>query len=821
MAEQPATEQEQLSSPPRNLLRAAAGIPRAATAWVKGHKLPAAIAGGACLLLAVGFAATSIISATRKPAEKPITMEEVFGALDAGEYIRAQQLAELWQTQIGLSPDEAAAPTFALGAAIAYQADDAWRKHKQKAGQYLAAARYLQQADRYGFPAGREAEGLFLLGKCLYLSGQIPASRPILLDALQVNRTKQSDIHWLLAEAYLNDAHPKLEQALAENSQFLSDSLLPPKPLEQGLLQRARILLRLDKKAECAAAIERIPKDSEYEADALVIGAQLLMEEARLLCGDAQASPEDMSLAREKYRAAIQTLKLAQSRDTLLAQATKKAMYLAGLCLLAINDQLTALDQFQQTRMLYPDYPEGVAAVFQEAEIQRILGRDADALASYRRALAAIGTPENYSNPWIELEQLRAGIIAAVEYYKNAGNYELCSQLARLTHPLLPREKMFELAADVYKTWGHALLSEAEQSPPGKAEQLRRHGRAELRLAGHYYWNLSKLQAATRQYPDILWNSAMAYFEGQDYRNAVPMLQKYLQNESRLRRPEAMVALGEAFLSTDQFDKALETFQECIKEYGRDAAAHRARLTAAKASLEKNDAKLAESLLIDNLMSDYVTPESQEWRDSLFALGRLLHNRGRYQEAIIRLEEAVQRYPDAQFAVAARYVLADSYRRLAGSAQESQNQDASKTDSATQRDRSRRLYENALGQYKEVQKSLALRHKTRELTAEEKLMARNADFAVANVLFSLDQFEAAIKAYSKAAKKYENRPESLEAYVQMAAVYRQMDDPDEARGALEQAKAAVEKIKNDSLFTETTNFDRIQWNTRLNELMKL
>ena len=77
------------------------------------------------------------------------------------------------------------------------------------------------------------------------------------------------------------------------------------------------------------------------------------------------------------------------------------------------------------------------------------------------------------------------------------------------------------------------------------------------------------------------------------------------------------------------------------------------------------DLKQAEIYLQANLDGDQLTPASKEWRDSLFALGDLLHVAGRDAEAIVRLEDALQRYANAPQATAARYLLADSSRRLA------------------------------------------------------------------------------------------------------------------------------------------------------------
>ena len=65
--------------------------------------------------------------------------------------------------------------------------------------------------------------------------------------------------------------------------------------------------------------------------------------------------------------------------------------------------------------------------------------------------------------------------------------------------------------------------------------------------------------------------------------------------------------------------------------------------------------------MLTNLTGGSLTPASPEWRDSLFALGQLLHDSGRYEQAIAKLEEAVIRYPNAPQALMARYTIARSF----------------------------------------------------------------------------------------------------------------------------------------------------------------
>ena len=100
--------------------------------------------------------------------------------------------------------------------------------------------------------------------------------------------------------------------------------------------------------------------------------------------------------------------------------------------------------------------------------------------------------------------------------------------------------------------------------------------------------------------------------------------------------------------------------EQCIDMYPRDVAVYQARLECVRAYIRQNRVKEAEELLLKNLTGDSLGPRSPEWRDSLFALGQLLHDTGRYEQAIAKLEEAVIRYPDAPQALMARYTIARS-----------------------------------------------------------------------------------------------------------------------------------------------------------------
>jgi len=823
-------DQDSQASPraPGRLWRKLAGAGRAWAGWAAANRLRAAMLLGACLVSVAGVVLAGLLILGDSSAGGDVTLEMALDALDSRAFLEARKLAEKLQKRDDLPIEELGGPVFVLGAVSAYEAEDSWSKERTR--YLLLAARYLEEARDRGFPPGREAEGLYLLGKSLYLSGQIPSSRPVLLRALPLNPHLETEIHRLLAGAYLNDANPMLEEALRENGLYLADQQLSTADRHDGLLQRARILLQMEKIPECLATLNQIPPDARNRSEAIVMRGRVLMHEARMLQNKPRATAADQLRAKQNYEAAIRALREAQGADTLGTQATRKSMYLIGVCYMELGDDRAALARFARTRKLHPNTPEGFAAAFQEAELARRLGRDADALPAYRRILGTVIDPENFSNPWITLDELRSRILDAYQHYLGTQNFETCLQLTRLFYPLFSREQTLQFTAQVHQSWGRSLLSQADELPPEKAKTSRHLGRAQLRTAGSVYARLARLLLATRQYPDELWNSAECYLQGQDYTHAIRVLKEYLQNEPYRRHPEALVKLGEAYLSLDRADKASENLQECIQSHPRDVAAYRARLLASRTQLEQGNVKEAEQLLEKNLVGEMLTPEAPEWRDSLFALGELLYVDHRYEEAIDRLEKFVRRYaPEGsqtlkasrQAVLRAQYLIADSYRRRAREIEDQLAKDSTQTGRVVHAKRIHELYTAALDGYRQIQTRLKDRQEAMELPPLEQAVLRNCSFAIGEVEFAMRQYEAAVKTFSAITDRYQNEPEVLEAFVRIAHAYRRLNEPLKARAALEQAKVVLARMRTETPFTETTNYDRQQWQRRLDWLSNL
>ena len=155
--------------------------------------------------------------------------------------------------------------------------------------------------------------------------------------------------------------------------------------------------------------------------------------------------------------------------------------------------------------------------------------------------------------------------------------------------------------------------------------------------------------------------------------------------------------------------------------------------------------KAAEKLLLENLNGESLTPESKEWRDSLFALGKLLAEDGRHLDAIERLEEAVARYPDSRQAIEARYLIAEACLQAAKVPQEKAATDTGETARLIHRKQAAQLLERAIHYYQETEQVLNRRQEQTELTPLEKSMLRNSYFSVGSALVDLGRWEDAIQ----------------------------------------------------------------------------
>jgi tetratricopeptide (TPR) repeat protein len=99
-------------------------------------------------------------------------------------------------------------------------------------------------------------------------------------------------------------------------------------------------------------------------------------------------------------------------------------------------------------------------------------------------------------------------------------------------------------------------------------------------------------------------------------------------------------------------------------------------------------------------------------------------------------------------------------------------------------------------------------------------MLRNCYMFEGAVLFDLERYNDAIEAYSNVASLYPDEPFVLETFVQIANCWRRLKEAGKARGSIEQANIALDRLPADADFAGATALNRDEWRMLLTDMSK-
>ncbi len=838
---------------------------RLAAPWRAMRRRPvrsAILMGAALVVVVLAAVAGGYVEKQKEKKQIDFTIHDALEQLAQGNDDEARKMAVRLKASGTLPYEDLGGPAYILGVVLARDGDSQWHE-QEKRTLYGLAARYLVEAVERGAPAGHEAEADYLLGRCLHETQRFAQAIPYLLQALDAGGPRTNELIWRLSTAYFSDSPRDLEQALSFADRYLESDELTAEQRHAAELHAARILLAQNDLDGSRERLEQIPEDADVRSDVLVMQARLLMAEAaRIQRAAAADNSEPGEPVAEQYAEALKLLRLAQTHDELGSPSTRRSQYLIGVCYSELGNFEAAAKQFSMTRRLYPGTPEELAASLGEAESLRQNNLTAEALLAYETAIRDGAARLSLGNPWFTESEFRERIYSGYVAYRDAAHFQNAIRLAEMMPPLFPRDESVQLQAEAYEKWAEDLDRQIKRLPAHEQGLRTSEARSKWRQAANLYVDLSRLRFATREYPEYLWRSCEGFINGRDYRRAVTLLRDYLQQEPRRRRPRTLVALGESLLALGRVDESLAPLNECIQFYPKHPDSYRARLILAQAHVEEGRIEAAKSLLLDNIENEALTPDSVEWRDSLFTLGMVYYRLGlkldadsrvagidgdyekgrmkglqlladsydAHQEAIKILTETVERHrhdlkrndPKAhdpraiEQVIRAKYLIAESHRHSARWPRKKLPTVIVATTRTKLERQVQSELQTAIRYYDEI--LLRLNEKLERastLSEIEERILRNSYFARANSLFDMGQNEAAVQAYSNATNRYLNQPEALEALVQMAACYRNLNRPDEARGQLEQAKLVLKRLPPNLPLEETTRYTRTDWNRLL------
>jgi tetratricopeptide (TPR) repeat protein len=787
----------------------------------------------------------------------------VLAHLDAGDFELARNGASNLRKQ-DWTFEELGGPVYVIGVVTARDADEHWDPLEQR-NLYLIASRYFEEASDRGIPKGREAALTRFLATTMFRGGRIQESIPLLEKSLEAPDSRSAELHLLSTLANLRQAEPNYQKARHHVDQYLASDGLEPEEMMQGLVLRGETLLKLGEVDEAQKTLSDLfvilrpimgsgnilertaqPKIAPKElaqwravaAEALVMESQIGLESVREL----EAADASADVITQAMEAIAERLVLAKERH--LDSAPSNLLLARLLRKMGKDDE--ALVEFVQVRRKYFAEDEGFAASIQEAELLLSRARPTDALQALLRVVPEIRSPDTFQNRWITGDELRTRLRVIYIDFVEASRFDEAVSVTDLAKTIFSEAESTEMRADAQLGGGKLRIREAELLP-SNFEQLKKDACLEFRAAGRSYEKLGELRYAAREHTDYLWKSADAYHNGNDYRSVVRVMRRYLREESRNRRPHALTMLGESLLAQGEDEAALRTLADAISQYPTHPITYRARLASARLHLDRKELKIAEQLLNDNLENGVLTPRSLDWQESLFLLGRAFFIEGMdldrtsrevgidssdparqkeglkqleladraFERAVRKLNEFVLRAPTERFAVDARFMLAESQRfrsKLPRRKLQTETIETIRTNLLSER---RAQLEEARRGYDSIVAELNRKQDISQLTSEHNSILRNCYFLGADALFQLGEFEAAIAAYSSATNRYQFEPASLDAYLQIAAAYRRLNNVNKARGSLEQAKVVLAKMPVDLPYEATSRYSRKQWEQHL------
>ncbi len=318
-------------------------------------------------------------------------------------------------------------------------------------------------------------------------------------------------------------------------------------------------------------------------------------------------------------------------------------------------------------------------------------------------------------------------------------------------------------------------------------------------------------------YADALWKGVDLYDKAGNLQAAISALELFVRERPSDRMaPDALLRLGRAYQAAGLFDKAIDAFQRNQLNYSKSLAASKSAVPLAQAYIAKGPAMYAraEATLLGVVENNpLVDPAAEEFRQSLRELAQLYYRTGRYEEAVARLQELTQRYPNDDQKAQMIFMMADSYRKSASlldaklaSAQTTPSAAASEVAeaAAARRDRllkARTLYDQVVDLYR-VQTPA---------DNVDKLYQKLAFFYRADCMYDLGSYQDAIKLYDDAAFNYQNDPSSVSAYVQIVNAYFALGKPEEAKAANNRAKWMLQHMPADAFQDGTFSMPKKYW----------
>lgn len=559
---------------------------------------------------------------------------------------------------------------------------------------------------------------------------------------------------------------------------------------------------------------------------ARIAEAKLLLDDALKLAGDTVAQGEvNYRLGYCAYKLgspdeAERYLRVARDQLQVRHPLDADACYLLGRIYQDRDDPTTATSFYQVVLTSHIDSKIMPLARLGRG-LCRIIQREEDAgltdLHDLVNDLNGRPSRAKLKSPAITGLRQASSLLAARENYQGAIEVLAYEQTLDPEPPPGFFERLgavFERRADqLEKTI--ATVSAAEQIK--RAQQVRQY---RTRAGDAYVAYSQKLTLSDDTgYGEAMWHGIDLYDRASALQYAISALELFVtERPDDKLAPDAMLRLGRAYQAGGMFDKAIAAFQRNQFRYPLSLAASKSAVPLAQAFVAKGPEyySKAENVLIsvvDN--NQLIDPDAEEFKQALFDLAQLYYRTSRFEEAVARLDEFTQRYPNDGRMGQLLFLMADSYRKSASLLEVKL---ASATTDATGQAGVADLAEAAAAKRERLAKARDLYDRVIDLYRAsapqqdvDRLYLKLSHFYRADCVFDLGSFGDAIKLYDQAAFRYQEDPSALAAYVQIVNAYCAMGKMNEAKTANERAKWLLRRIPSEAFTDGSFTMPKAYW----------
>jgi tetratricopeptide (TPR) repeat protein len=569
-----------------------------------------------------------------------------------------------------------------------------------------------------------------------------------------------------------------------------------------ALDQRAGILIDLKKFADARKLLADAARLDTDPVDQGTFNYQLGY------CSYREGLPDDA----ERY------LRLARDQLRVSHPLDADAAFYLGKIFEERNDPATAISFYEAVLTTHPESKAAPLALLGRGVCRIMLQQTDPGLNDFHELIAQIDrrpSRAKYKPECITSFQQAVGILSDRQDFQSA--LEVMSYEQELNPS--PQPGFYPQLGGMYAKRGDQLEGTIPDANP--TEKIRRGQQVvDLRnkAAGAYILYSRMLTLLDDHgYADALWKGVDLYDKAGNLQAAISALELFVRERPSDRMaPDALLRLGRAYQAAGLFDKAIDAFQRNQLNYSKSLAASKSAVPLAQAYIAKGPtmyARAEETLLSVVENNPLVDPAAEEFRQSLRELAQLYYRTGRYEEAVARLQELTQRYPNDDQKAQMIFMMADSYRKSASlldaklaSAQTGPNAVASEVAeaAAARRDRllkARALYDQAIDVYRSAAPTDDI----------DKLYQKLAYFYRADCMYDLGAYQESIKLYDDAAFTYQNDPSAVSAYVQIVNAYFALGKPEEAKAANNRAKWMLQHMPADAFQDGTFSMPKKYW----------